>query len=168
MNKILVYSPGKLVWQNKEYRCALGKSGVTKNKIEGDKATPEGCFPLKEVFFRTDRIKNLETNLPVKSLDRNDGWCDDSKDKNYNKFVKMPYPASAEYLWRKDRLYDVLVAVGYNDNPVIPKKGSAIFMHVAKKDYSPTAGCIALSLPDLLEILKTIKGKTSICMYNRK
>lgn len=164
MNKILVSPQGKLVWQNKEYKCALGKSGVTKNKIEGDKTTPEGCFFLREIFFRPDRIKNLETNLPAKTLNPDDGWCDDPKDKKYNKFVKLPYSANAENLWREDHLYDVFAVIGYNENPVIPGKGSAIFIHAARKNYSPTDGCVALALPDLLEILKTADKKTLICI----
>ncbi len=167
MNKILVSPQGKLIWQNKEYKCALGKSGVTKNKTEGDGMTPEGCFPLREVFFRPDKIKNLKINLPVKTLNPDDGWCDDPKDKNYNKFVKHPYPASAENLWREDYLYDIIVIISYNDDPVILGKGSAIFMHVARENYSPTDGCIALARPDLLEILKTVDKKTFICIKNK-
>jgi len=160
----MVLPPGKLIWQGKEYQCALGKSGTRENKTEGDKATPAGCFPLREVFFRPDRIKNLKTNLSAKALARDDGWCDDSKNKNYNKLVKLPYPASAEALWRKDNLYDVLAVVGYNDSPPLPGKGSAIFTHVTDKNYSPTDGCIALALPDLLEILRTVKKETLICI----
>ena len=167
MDKILVFSSGELVWKNKKYRCALGKSGVSKNKTEGDQTTPEGCFSLREVFFRPDRIKNLETNLPVKTLNPDDGWCDDPKDKNYNKFVKLPYSASAENLWREDHLYDILTMVGYNDNPPISGKGSAIFIHVARENYSPTDGCIALALSDLLEILKTVNKKTLICINSK-
>lgn len=164
MNKILVSPQGKLVWQNKEYKCALGRSGVSKNKTEGDKTTPEGCFSLREIFYRPDRIKNLETNLPVKPLNPDDGWCDGPKDKNYNKFVKLPYSANAENLWREDNLYDIFAVIGYNDNPAIPGKGSAIFMHIARENYSPTDGCVALALPDLLEILKTADKKTLVCI----
>lgn len=167
MNKILVSSLGKLIWKNKEYRCALGKSGMSENKTEGDQATPEGCFCMREVFFRPDRIKNLEITLPAKPLNPNNGWCDDPKDKNYNKFVKLPYPASAEKLWREDHLYDIIVVLGYNDGPIIPGKGSAIFMHIARENYSPTDGCIALALPDLLEILKTVDKKTLVCIKNK-
>jgi len=173
MNKILVFPSGKLVWKNKDYRCALGKSGVSKNTTEGSKTTPEGCFSLREVFFRPDRIKNLKTALPKKTLNPDDGWCDDPKDKNYNKFVKLPYPAcagrpaSAENLWREDHLYDIFAIIGYNDNLVISGKGSAIFMHVARENYSPTDGCVALALPDLLEILKTVDKKTLICIKNK-
>lgn len=164
MDNIIVSPPGKLIWQGKEYRCTLGKSGVRKDKTEGDKATPEGCFPLREVFFRPDRIKNLKTNFPAITLNYNDGWCDDPKDKNYNKFVNLPYPASAEALWREDNIYDILTVVGYNDNPPVPGKGSAIFIHIARENYSPTDGCIALALTDLLEILRTVKKETSICI----
>lgn len=164
MNSVIILQSGKLVWRGKEYQCALGKSGTREDKTEGDKATPAGCFFLRKVFFRPDRIKNLKTDLPVKALARDDGWCDDPKDKNYNKLVKLPYPASAEILWRKDNLYDVLAIMGYNDKPPVSGKGSAIFIHIARKKYSPTSGCIALALPDLLEILKTLKKETPICI----
>jgi len=167
MDEILVFPSGKLIWKNKEYKCSLGKSGVSKNKIEGDQTIPEGCFYLREVFFRPDKIKNLETALPTKMLNLDDGWCDDPKDKNYNKFVKLPYPASAEKLWREDYLYDIIVVLDYNDGPIIPGKGSAIFMHIARESYSPTDGCVALALPDLLEILKTVDKKTSVCIKNK-
>jgi len=166
MENIKVLSTGKLIWQGKEYKCALGKSGVVaaEKKAEGDKATPEGCFPLREVFYRQDKIKKPETELPVKIINLDDGWCDESKDKNYNKLVKMPYLASAENLWREDFLYDIVVPIGYNDNPPVAGKGSAIFIHIARENYSPTFGCIALALPDLLEILKTVKKETLVCI----
>lgn len=164
MNEISVFSSGKLVWKNKEYKCALGRSGISDDKTEGDQKTPLGCFPLREIFFRPDKIKQIETVLPVKPLNPEDGWCNDPKDKNYNRFVKLPYSASAENLWQEDRLYDIIVMLGYNDNPVVSGKGSAIFMHIARENYSPTDGCIALSLPDLLEILNTVNKKTLICI----
>lgn len=124
MNGILVSSLGKLIWKDKEYRCAIGKSGVRKNKIEGDGATPDGCFRLRKVLFRKDRIADIETRLPKTELRPTDGWCDDPKDRNYNRLVTLPYPASAESLWREDNLYDVIAVLGYNDEPVVQGKGA--------------------------------------------
>lgn len=164
MQNIIVKPTGKLVFGKKEFRCAIGKSGVSKNKQEGDDATPIGCFPIREIFYRGDRIEKPKTVFLVRALNPDDGWCDDPKDKNYNKFVKLPYPASSESLWRSDNLYDVIVVIGYNDNPPVPGKGSAIFMHVARENYSPTAGCIALALPDLLETIKDVTPETEICI----
>lgn len=167
-NKILVYPSGKVVWQGKEFKVALGKSGVAFDKKEGDGATPAGCFPIREIFYRSDRISKPESVFLTRELSSNDGWCDDQKDQNYNKHIKLPYPASHESLWREDNLYDVIVVLGYNDNPPTPGKGSAIFMHVARENYSPTASCIALNLNDLLEILKTVSKDTLVCVTEDK
>lgn len=136
-----------------EFRCALGRSGVARTKREGDGATPAGTWALREVFYRADRVLRPKTVLPLRKLKRNDGWCDAPGDALYNKRVTLPYPASAEHLWRADRLYDLIVVVGYNDAPVVPGAGSAIFLHVARADYGPTAGCVAFSRADLRKIL---------------
>ena len=165
-NKILVYPSGKLIYKDKEFKAALGKNGITLNKKEGDGATPMGCFPIRKIFYRADRINKPETILQTQVLMKDDGWCDDPKDRNYNKHIKLPYPASAENLWREDNLYDIIVELGYNDDPPIPGKGSAIFMHVARENYSPTDGCIALNLNNLLEILKNIDKNTLVCVHD--
>lgn len=165
MNSIIVKPSGKLFWQDKEYKCSIGKNGVIKEKQEGDGKTPVGCFPIREIFYRSDRISKPESILSIQELSPEDGWCDDSKVANYNKFIKLPYSASHENLWREDNLYDIVVVLGYNDDPPIPGKGSAIFMHVAKENYSPTAGCIALNISDLLEIIKTANKDTLVCIY---
>jgi L,D-peptidoglycan transpeptidase YkuD (ErfK/YbiS/YcfS/YnhG family) len=137
-----------------EFRCALGRGGVKRDKREGDGATPAGAWPLREVFYRADRILRPRTVLPLRRLNRSDGWCDAPGDPKYNKRVKLPYGASAERLWRGDRLYDLIVVVGYNDAPVVAGAGSAIFLHVARADYTPTVGCVAFSRTDLRKILK--------------
>ncbi|MBI2054666.1 MAG: L,D-transpeptidase family protein [Candidatus Sungbacteria bacterium] len=163
---IEVSPSGKLAFDGKEYRCALGKGGILENKKEGDGATPAGCFPMREVFYRADRVSQPQTILQARALKENDGWCDDPGDSQYNKLVSLPYPASVENLWRGDNIYDIIVPLGYNDDPPVPAKGSAIFMHVARENYAPTAGCIALSLPDLLEILSKIDKDTLVCVKN--
>jgi len=136
-------------------RCALGPSGVIppRDKREGDGATPLGPLPIRRVLYRPDRGPAPRTALPVAAIAADDGWCDAPDDAAYNQPVKLPYPASAERMWRDDGLYDLVVVLGYNDDPPEPGRGSAIFLHVAKPDYAPTQGCIALARPDLEAVL---------------
>lgn len=147
---IIVSPAGFLEWRGKRYRCALGRGGVTANKREGDGATPAGSFPLRRVLYRPDRLPRPATGLPARRLRPQDGWCDDPDDPNYNRQVRLPYRAHCERLWRDDALYDLIVVLGYNDAPVVPGRGSAIFLHVAHPDYAPTEGCVALARDDLL------------------
>ncbi len=141
--------------------CMLGRSGVYENKQEGDGATPAGEFPLRRVLYRADRIAAPKSTLATTIIGESDGWCDEPNDPCYNLAVKLPYSASTEEMWREDHRYDVVVVIGYNDHPVVPGVGSAIFMHLTEDDGGPTAGCIAVSLPDMLEILKVI-GPNSV------
>ncbi len=136
------------------WRCAIGPGGVTSNKREGDGATPIGGFALRRVLYRPDRLARPETSLPVAALQPEDGWCDDPDDAAYNRPVRLPYGASHERLWRDDGIYDVIVILGHNDDPPVPGRGSAIFLHVARPDYGPTAGCVGLALADLLTVLR--------------
>ncbi|HWA64304.1 MAG TPA: L,D-transpeptidase family protein [Candidatus Paceibacterota bacterium] len=146
----------------KEYMCAIGAAGVSAAKREGDKKTPVGSFPIREVLYRSDRLEKPSTRLPVRALEPDDGWCDDPADPNYNRFVKLPYPASHEKLWREDHVYDIIVVLGYNDDPVVPGVGSAIFLHLARDGYPPTDGCIAVSLSDMTELLALVDANTLI------
>ncbi len=134
-------------------RCAIGRGGVKHDKREGDGATPIGKWRLREAFYRPDRMPAPETRLKMTALKPDDGWCDAPGDPNYNRPVRLPYTASHEELWRKDDIYDVIVVLGYNDDPVIDGKGSAIFLHLARSDYSPTAGCVAVALEDMMKLL---------------
>jgi len=144
------------------FTCALGRNGVCVDKHEGDGATPVGRYALKRVLYRADHLMPPATKLPIWPIARDDGWCDAPDDANYNRPVKLPYPASAENMWREDSLYDVVVVLGHNDDPVVPYAGSAIFIHVAAPDFSPTAGCIALAREDLLSVLRALPGATYI------
>jgi L,D-peptidoglycan transpeptidase YkuD (ErfK/YbiS/YcfS/YnhG family) len=144
------------------FRCALGRSGIRGVKREGDGATPRGLWSLRQVLYRSDRITAPRSHLPVRALRPDDGWCDAPADRRYNRNIVMPYPASAERLWRADSLYDLIVVVGYNDAPVVPGAGSAIFLHVARPNYAPTAGCIAFSLQDLRRILSIMDPATRL------
>jgi len=148
---------GNQLWvDEKIYPCAIGKSGFSKNKKEGDGGTPVGVFPLRECWYRADRMPAPQTALHLRVIGKDDGWCDDPNSPDYNRHIKRPYAFSHEALWRDDHAYDVIVPLGYNDNPVIFGKGSAIFLHVAKGGYTPTEGCVALALPDLLAVLSQL------------
>lgn len=136
-------------------RCALGRGGVLAADIkrEGDGASPAGNWPIRRVMWRPDKLDAPKTALPLAPIHPADGWCDEPNDPRYNQPVTHPYPASAEHLWREDDVYDIIVVLGYNDSPVVAGKGSAIFMHVARPDYGPTAGCVAVAKDDLLALL---------------
>ena len=140
-------------------RCALGKGGVITecNKREGDGKSPAGTYAIRYVFYRPDRMRPPQTALPVAALAADDGWCDDPAHPDYNRHVKLPFTASHEKLWRDDHVYDVVVVLGHNDDPVVPGMGSAIFMHLARDGYPGTEGCVALSQADLFDVLKDAK-----------
>jgi L,D-peptidoglycan transpeptidase YkuD (ErfK/YbiS/YcfS/YnhG family) len=159
---LVVSADGSARIDGKTFRCALGRGGVRRDKREGDGATPLGVWPLREVFYRADRVAKPETMLPVRALSRADGWCDAPDDPNYNRPVQLPYAASAEALWRKDHLYDLIVVVGYNDAPVVPGAGSAIFLHVARANYQPTVGCVAFAEGDLSTILSIVDRRSRV------
>jgi L,D-peptidoglycan transpeptidase YkuD (ErfK/YbiS/YcfS/YnhG family) len=153
MTDIVVTPPGTAFVAERTFRCALGRAGITPGKREGDGATPIGTYPLRRVFYRPDRVALPDTGLRIDALDPSDGWCDDPGDAAYNTLVRLPHDGRSETLWRADRVYDVIVVVGYNDDPVVAGLGSAIFMHVARPDFGPTEGCVAFTLPDLIAIL---------------
>lgn len=155
-----VFSPGSLRLGCAEYRCALGPTGIISHKHEGDGGTPAGCFPLRSVMYRSDRLTRPDTKLPCRALKESDGWCDDPSHRDYNQLISRPHPARHETLWRDDHVYDVIVEVGFNDQPPVLGKGSAIFMHIARDDYAPTEGCIALNMDDLLAVLRDCGTKT--------
>ena len=160
--EILVWPPGHLLCEGKRLRCALGRGGVRADKREGDGATPAGSFPLRRVMYRSDRLAAPATRLPVGALEPDMGWCDDPEDPSYNRPVRLPHAGRHEALWRRDGLYDVIVELGYNDDPVTPGRGSAIFLHCAAPGYAPTQGCVALAREDLLDVLKDCDGATRL------
>ena len=140
-------------------RCALGPAGVVaaSAKREGDGASPAGVWPIRRVLYRPDRGPGPQTALPVLAIAEDDGWCDAPQDPAYNRPVKLPYPASAERMWRDDHLYDLVVVLGHNDDPPAAGMGSAIFLHLARPDYAPTHGCVAVRREDLDALLRTAK-----------
>ncbi|MFM9850540.1 MAG: L,D-transpeptidase [Hyphomicrobiaceae bacterium] len=142
--------------------CALGRTGRRAMKREGDGATPMGLFTLCEVLYRPDRVRRPRAGLPVSATRSWDGWCDDARDGNYNRKVRLPYAASAETLWRDDHIYDVIVVLDHNRRPRAKGRGSAIFVHVARAGYEPTAGCVALSLSGLMRLLGMLGRTTAV------
>ena len=142
-----------LDWGAGARACAVGKGGVSEKSREGDGVTPAGAWPLRRVLYRADRLDAPKTVLPLVEIEEEDGWCDAPDDVNYNRLVQLPYPSHAEALWREDGLYDVVAVIGFNDAPIVKGRGSAIFLHVAAKDYAPTQGCVAVKKQDLLEAL---------------
>tara|TARA_B100000029_G_C17522572_1_gene940452 strand:+ start:173 stop:667 length:495 start_codon:yes stop_codon:yes gene_type:complete len=153
--KILLYKDYKL-------KCSIGKSGITNSKREGDLATPSGIYKIGTLYYRKDRNKFLKTKLKKKIIQKNMGWCDDIKSNKYNKEIKFPFKFSAEKLYRKDNIYDILINIRFNSSPVVKGKGSAIFLHLTNNKYKPTKGCVAISKKNFLEMLPLINNKTKI------
>jgi len=144
-------------WGQGPRRAAIGLPGIAIKSGEGDGITPIGAFPVREIFYRADRIAKPQTSLPLRAIAKDDGWCDAPDDPNYNRLVKLPYPASTEQMWREDHLYDLVAVLGYNDDPVVPEKGSAIFLHLARPDYSHTQGCVALAYDDAVAAIAQLR-----------
>lgn len=153
---------GTLTWPTPDGRrtvaCALGRSGLSADKREGDGATPIGRFPLRRVLYRADRIDLPTMSLPTAAIEPGDGWCDDPASPDYNRQVRLPIAARHEHLWRLDSLYDIVVVLGHNDDPPVAGAGSAIFLHVASADYRPTEGCVAVARDDLLALLAACRA----------
>lgn len=142
-----------LTYQDLNFRCAIGKGGITAKKREGDHMTPVGCYELLHVYYRPDKVQKPETSLPTTEITPHMGWCDDPAYTEYNKLISLPFRGSHEKLWRDDAVYDVIVEINHNQPP-IPGKGSAVFIHIARENYEGTEGCIALKREDLLTLLQ--------------
>jgi L,D-peptidoglycan transpeptidase YkuD (ErfK/YbiS/YcfS/YnhG family) len=150
---LIVSANGEARWGERVMRAAMGPAGPIGGKREGDGATPIGRFAFRYLLYRPDRLRPPPTGLGRRALSPRDGWCDDPGDVLYNRPVTLPYRARHERLWREDDIYDLIVVLGHNDDPVVPGAGSAVFLHVARPDFSPTAGCIVLGKDDLLALL---------------
>ena len=151
----------KLLYDEFVFKCSIGKNGLKKNKIEGDKSTPKGLFSLGKVYYRPDRIDKPNTKLKTIRINKQMGWCDDPSNICYNKEIKLNKKIKAEKLYRKDKIYDIIIVINYNTQRIIRNKGSAIFIHVTN-NYRPTRGCIALSLNDIEILLKIVKKNSKI------
>lgn len=154
-------------WQasygGKVWRAAVGRGGISRQKREGDGVSPVGCWPIRKVLYRADKLTAPVSVFETAIIDRQDGWCDAPDHPQYNRPVRLPFAASHEEMWRKDDLYDIVVVLGQNDDPVVPYGGSAVFLHIASEGYGSTAGCAALTREDLLEFLAMAKPGTSLC-----
>lgn len=153
---------GRLIAGELDVVCAFGRSGLTDKKEEGDGATPIGKWPLRQLFHRPDRPAPPKTNLPVIEIAPDSGWCDDPRHDSYNQLVKLPFAASHEQLWRDDELYDLMVPLGYNDDVIVAGKGSAIFFHLARNNYQPTEGCVAIAEEHMRALLPLLSPETTM------
>ena len=156
------HSQGWLIAGGSQIPVAIGRSGILANKREGDGATPRGIFRLVRLWWRPDRAPRPHTHLPVRRIGKHDGWCEDPKDRLYNRPIRVPDGANGDRLWREDRLYDMLIELDHNTRPRIAGRGSAVFIHVAREGFQPTAGCVALQAPRLLRLLERIGPQTRI------
>ena len=159
---IIINKSGYLKYKDFKFKCALGKAGIGNKKSEGDNITPKGNFRILRIYYRKDRLKKLSSKFKLIRIKEKMGWCDDSKSKKYNQLIKLPTKYSHEILYRRDNNYDLNLVLNYNMNPTIKNKGSAIFIHVAKKNYKKTAGCIALKKAHLINLVKEIKRNTRV------
>ncbi len=168
LDRIRVYpSPldrrrGRLVAGSLVLPCALGRSGTTHAKREGDGASPVGCFPLLQAFYRAGHGPRPRTGLALTPIRPSDGWCDDARDRRYNQLVPLPCASSHEEMWRTDHLYDVVVDIAWNRGPIVRGRGSAIFLHLARPGFEPTAGCVAVEAAKVRRLLERVGPRTTI------
>lgn len=166
--RAVVRRDGLLRFAGQVWRCALGKGGIRRDKREGDGATPVGLLPLRRVFYRADRLAAPACRVAVEPIAASDGWCDDPGHRDYNRRVTLPHEARHEALWREDSVYDIIGVLGWNDGlggePIARGRGSAIFLHIARPDLSPTEGCVALPERDLRALLAG--GLTAIAIMD--
>jgi L,D-peptidoglycan transpeptidase YkuD (ErfK/YbiS/YcfS/YnhG family) len=166
--RAVVRRDGLLRFAGQVWRCALGKGGIRRDKREGDGATPVGLLPLRRVFYRADRMAAPACRVAVEPIAASDGWCDDPAHRDYNRRVTLPHEGRHEALWREDEVYDIIGVLGWNDGqdgePIARGRGSAIFLHLARPDLSPTEGCIALPEQALRALLAG--GLTAIAIMD--
>jgi len=159
---IIINKSGYLKYKDLKFKCALGKSGIGNKKIEGDNITPKGNFRIFKIYYRKDRLKKLSSKFTLTEIIKDMGWCDDPKSKKYNQLIKLPTNYSHENLYRRDNIYDLILVLNYNMKPTIKNKGSAIFIHITKKNYQPTKGCIALKKNNLVKLISKIDKNIKI------
>ena len=152
-----------LIIDDFKFKCSIGKKGIKKHKIEGDKSTPKGLFTLGKLYYRADRVDKPKTKLDINKIEKNMGWCNESRSKYYNSLIKISKKNKYEKLFRNDYKYNYVLVINYNAKKT-PHKGSAIFIHLTK-NYKPTVGCIALKEKDFLIMLKLINKKTKIKIH---
>jgi L,D-peptidoglycan transpeptidase YkuD (ErfK/YbiS/YcfS/YnhG family) len=151
-----------LVFNDYRVKCAIGKRGIKIKKKEGDLITPKGTYNISKLLYRKDRVKNLKSRLKKILINKNMGWCDDPRSKDYNKLIKIPFKYNYEKLYIKENIYDIILVLNYNMQPVKKDKGSAIFIHIAKQNFNPTKGCVAIRKKELQVILKMVNARTKV------
>jgi len=159
--KIIIIKKDTLLYDEFEFKCSIGKNGITTKKIEGDNKTPKGIYALGPLYYRKDRLYKISTKLKKIQIKKNFGWCDDIKSKFYNKPIKINSKIKYEKLYRNDKKYDLLIPIEYNSKKPKKNKGSAIFLHLTS-NYKKTQGCVAIKEKDMLILLKLINKKTKI------
>ena len=157
-----------LTFNNYKAKCAIGKRGIGNKTKEGDLITPKGIYKAKYVLYRKDRVKKIKTKLKKIIIRKNMGWCNDVRSNQYNKLIKLPFNYSHEKLYKKENIYDIILVLNYNMSPIIKNKGSAIFIHVSKRNYKKTEGCVALKKIHLIKVLKELKNNTAIKIVAQK
>ncbi len=156
---------GLLTFHHTTIPCALGRSGITTQKREGDGATPAGTHDLMFGYFRKERLTRPRCGLSLFEISESDGWCDDPASSCYNGPVKLPFSKSHEVMKRDDQLYDVCLVLDYNISSIVKHRGSAIFFHLEKEGYQPTEGCIAIKREHMLRILPLMSQDTRMIIY---
>jgi L,D-peptidoglycan transpeptidase YkuD (ErfK/YbiS/YcfS/YnhG family) len=162
---IIINKFGFLKYKDLKFKCALGKAGIGKKKLEGDQITPKGTYKIVEIYCRKDRLKKISSKFKLIEIKKNMGWCDDPKSKKYNQLIKLPSKYSHENLYRENSIYDLILVLNYNMNPIIKNKGSAIFIHIANKKFKNTEGCIAIEKKNLVRLVKIINKKTLVIIH---
>ena len=155
----------RIYFYNYKIKCSIGKNGLSSKKKEGDLKTPKGKYKFNFLLYRKDRIKKIQCKLKKITIKQNMGWCDDPRSIYYNKLIKFPFKKSAEKLFLKKNVYDLILVINFNTNPVVKNKGSAIFLHLADKKFKPTKGCIGIKKKSFIKILPLINKKTKIIIY---
>ena len=136
--------------------------GIGRKRKEGDQITPKGRYNIKFLLYRKDRIKKIKTELKSIAIKKNMGWCDDPSSKDYNKLIRLPVSYSHEKLYKNDNTYDIILVLSYNMQPIKKNRGSAIFIHIANKNFSPTKGCIAIKKYELKRLIKYLNKNSKV------
>ena len=144
------------------FPVALGRGGIRANKREGDGGTPRGAFRLLRLWWRADRDPRPLTRLPLRHITAVDAWCEDPEDRRYNRPIMVPPGAPGDRLRRDDQLYDLIIEIAHNTRPRTARRGSAVFIHVARPGLAPTAGCVAMPKGRLRALAKKVGPKTRI------
>src|SRR5215831_3183201 len=156
------HNRGVLITGRLAIPVVLGRSGIRANKREGDGATPRGRFRLRRLWWRADRSPRPLTLLPTVRIDRRVAWCEDPGDRRYNRPFRRSANEPGDRLWRDDRLYDLIIEIDHNTRPRVAGRGSAVFLHLARENFAPTAGCVAMTKPAMVQLLRRLGPRTRL------